>query len=110
METGSLVNLIESSSKPQTPEIGMGVTEICWTDRHAGTIISVSASGKSFKWQRDTAIRTDNGGMTDAQTYEYQPDPKGYIKTARIHKNGKYYTDGRVIQVGGRSEYYDFGF
>lgn len=110
MNTGSLVNEIYGESKQPPPEVGMGVTELCYTDRHAGTIVSVSASGKSFKWQQDIAIRTDNNGMSDSQTYEFKPDPDASIKTARQHKNGKYYTDGRVIQVGSRSEYHDFNF
>lgn len=109
-EYGSLVNLISGGAKPSTPEVGMGVTEICWSDRRAGTITWVSKSGKSFKWQQDRAIRMDESGMSDSQQYRYEPDVFASVKTARMHKNGKYYTDGRVIQVGARSEYYDFSF
>lgn len=109
-EHGSLQNLMLSGATTNKPEVGQGVTEICWTDRHAGTITSVSKSGKSFKWRQDIATRTDSNGMSDVQTYDFKPNPDSPEKTARQHKNGKFYTDGRVIQVGARSEYHDFSF
>jgi hypothetical protein len=75
--TGNLISNIMLDSEPKVPAVGMGITVLMWTDRMPGTIISVSASGKSFKYQADTATRIDENGMSDAQTYEYGPDPSG---------------------------------
>ena len=43
MAHGSLNNLLYSRSASPEPEVGMGATEICWTDRHPYTIISVES-------------------------------------------------------------------
>ena len=110
MEYGSLQNMVQGNSKQPEPKVGEGCTEICYTDRHAGTITWVSKTGKSFRFKQDTATRVDGQGMSDSQKYEYTPNPEAYEKTARLHKDGKYRCDGRVIAVGWREEYHDFSF
>lgn len=110
MSYGSLQNLIQGNSKQAEPKVGDGCTEICYTDRHAGTITWVSASGKSFRFKRDIATRKDGLGMSDAQQYTYEPDPNASEHTARLHKDGKYRSGGTVVGVGYRQEYYDYSF
>ena len=93
------------------PEVGMGCTELQYSDCHAGTIVSVSSSGKSFTYRRDSAHRTDKNGMSESQTYVYSPSPEAPLHTARLHKDGCFYTAGRTrIAVGYRKEYYDYSF
>lgn len=42
MQYGSLNNLMLTGTKGQpTPEVGMGATQLGWTDRHAYTIVEV---------------------------------------------------------------------
>ena len=111
MRTGSLYNNLFSNSANANgevkPEVGMGATYLGWTDRHAYTIIEVSASGKTIKVQRDRAIRTDKLGMSDAQSYLYTPDPNGEVRTIRLSKKG--WDKGRFA-IGFRKEYYDYTF
>src|ERR1700734_2303534 len=71
-ETGSLVNHMMSLSKLMTPEIGMGATILCWTDRHAATITHVTP--KTITVARDIATRVDSNGMSECQKYRYEPD------------------------------------
>lgn len=69
-------------------KIGDPATNYIWTDRHAGFIIDVSKSGKKVTWQRGTATRTDNNGMSDCQSYDVVPNPKGVIKEFSLRKRG----------------------
>lgn len=100
-----------------TPEIGMGATEVMYSDRVAYTIIDVhkNKDGKvtAIKIQEDNAIRTDNNGQSDVQSYRYEPNPKGEIKTATLRKTGYFRLKGpkgSIIRIGVRDAYYDYGF
>lgn len=110
-DTASVVNWLSSGTKGQpTPEVGMGVTLLLWTDRHAGTITRVSPSGKTFWFREDTAKRTDTNGMSESQTYEFTPNPDATERCARLTKSGAYKSAGTRIRVGSRSKYHDFSF
>jgi hypothetical protein len=112
-DTGSLVNLLYSGSKDQVPTIGMGATILCWTDRHAATIVEVSA--KRVGIRQDEAIRTDTNGMSDSQQYEYKPG-NGPVTYYTLRKNGAWVREGEPmkggqrITIGVRDEHYDFSF
>lgn len=115
-QTGSLMNHIMSGAKVEEPQVGMGATILCWTDRHAGTIIEVT--GKQFIMQNDKAIRTDSNGMSDNQAYRYEPNPAGVLTTFRQVTRGRakgqwrergVTTSSRVL-IGHRQAYYDFSF
>lgn len=54
--------------------------------RHAGTVIKVTRCTVTV--QEDKAIRTDTNGMSESQTYTYEPDPKGAVHVFRKTKNG----------------------
>lgn len=108
---GSLINhLSQRGGVSIQPEVGMGATNLCWTDRHAYTIIEVSKSGKTIKVQADTAIRTDGYGMTDGQSYRFEPNANGAVYTVRLTKRGWRSKEAGAFAIGYRSEYYDFGF
>jgi hypothetical protein len=97
------------------PEVGMGATICYWTDRHAGTIIAVSASGREVKVQVDKAVAKHKNIFTETQDYEYSPNPEGSIYTFTLRKNGRYVEKGSSMKgtklwVGDRREYYDPSF
>lgn len=99
-------------TKPSIPEVGMGATEVCWSDRHPYTVIEVSKSRKRCKVQADKAIRKDKNGMSDAQEYEYERDPEGAIRELSIRGDGKWKEVGctQVFLIGVREKYYDYSF
>lgn len=126
-ETGSLINHIYSiATKGQpVPTVGMGATTLGWTDRHAATVIDVFMVGKAqfVTVQQDDAKRSDNNGMSEAQDYEYMPNPYGRTDTFRFSQSGKWdhviknaetgrwkKTDGLGLRIGERDKYHDFSF
>ena len=111
IETGSLINHIKGNTIDCQPEVGMGVTELCWSDRHPFTIIDISKTGKTITIQRDKAIRLDKNGIGENQDYKYERDPNGIVYKARKNKNGFWkIINGNRILIGQREEYYDYTF
>lgn len=113
---GSLVNHVMGSSTQPTPEVGMGVTFLSYTDRSPGTIASVSKSGKTITVRPDAYRRTDSNGMSESQTYEFTPQPDAPESTYTLRKNGSWVREGQPmkggsrIAIGYRDAYYDFSF
>lgn len=126
---GSLTNrLMEAGTRGQPqPVIGMGATTTSYTDRDAGTVISIEKLGKRtlICVQRDHAKRTDANGMSECQTYDYSPNPEGarYFFTAElpdgrwseVRKNettGRWnkVECGQGLRLGERQKYHDFSF
>ena len=114
-QTGSLINHVYSRYNSFTPEVGMGATMLGWTDRHAATIVEVSADGKKVGIVQDKATRIDNNGMSEMQEYDFERgtgNPSYYT----LRKNGKWvaqgqgFKNGSRIVIGARDEYYDFSF
>lgn len=126
---GSVNNRIAENMMMPKPEIGMGVTELCYTDRHPFEVIAI-LNDKRIKVREMTAERTDTNGMSDCQKYNYVPNPDGEVKTL-VLRNGKWRDlvkeydndeNGRLIEVEtrrlgcngwliGRAEkYYDYSF
>ena len=116
-----MINKILAASTvgaPQ-PEVGMGATVLMWSDRHACTIIEVThyktgplaGQVKTVTAQRDQAVRIDNNGMSDAQSYVFLPDPNGSIGTfTHKRKTGRYERAGWTLAIGYRDEFYDLSF
>ena len=115
-ETGSLINHIMSGSQQPEPQVGMGATVLHWTDRTAGTIIEVGE--KHFVVQADKAIRTDGNGMSDAQSYRYEPNENGIRYTFKRVTRGKAKGawreggsySGYAVLIGHRDHYHDYSF
>lgn len=101
--------LIAGQTKTGFVEIGMGATQVLYSDSHAYTIIAISKSGKTITVQKDKAKRADKNGASDCQTYEFEPDPQGQTRTIRQTKNGWNWKGERFL-VGIRQEYYDYTF
>lgn len=111
VETGSLVNAIMSNGNDIEPTIGMGATELCWSDRHPLTVIDISKTGKTITLQKDNAKRIDKSGMSESQNYEYSRNPNGVIYKARKNSKGQWkIIGGHRILLGKREEYFDFSF
>lgn len=113
------MNRIFATMKSAEPVIGMGATELLYTDRHAGTIVEVSMVSGTPRvgWARDKAKRIDKLGMTDSgQQYEYERNPDAAVEYFTLRKNGSWVKlgqglkNGRVLMIGARDEYYDFSF
>ena len=104
---GSLINRMAERSKSPEPEIGMGATELLYSDRHAYTIIAKTRC--TITVQQDKAIRTDKNGMSDCQTYDFERDPEGTVKIVRKTKRG-WKSHGTRFAIGYRDEHYDFSF
>jgi hypothetical protein len=113
-QTGSLHNHIISGSNMSEPQVGMGATILYWTDRNAATITEVGKSGKIVRVVEDVAIRTDENGMSDSQTYRYEPGT-GSPRTFTLRKNGAWVEQGSSMKgtrlaIGARRHYYDYSF
>ena len=125
-QTGSLINNIMSRAVigEPTPEIGMGATMLSWTDRNPATIVSVFTKGKTLYIgvKEDDAVRTDNNGFSESQTYDFSFNPQGgmiyYRKNAKGTWEGCYINQetGRFVKghgsitIGQRSKYWDPSF
>ena len=113
--TNSLVNNIYANSRYPKPEVGMGATELLWTDRHACTITSI-INDKTIEVQRDKAIRTDSNGMSESQEYRYEPNPDAKKTIVTLRKNGRWVKkgdkmhNGTSFAIGARNEHYDYSF
>lgn len=116
MTYGSLNNLMLSNAESNTPEVGMGATQVWWTDRKAFTIVKVSADGKTVWATRDIVTRTDAGGPNNAQRYEFETDWDGETDVYTLRKDGRWIRkgmsmkNGQVLSIGVRREFYDYGF
>lgn len=103
------------SNKPKTvlnmPVIGQGATLIMLSDRHAYTIVAITASGKTVKAQRDHTKRIDSNGMSEMQEYEYSPNVNAEVESFRLHKDGSYRNKyGTKLSIGERYSYHDYSF
>lgn len=81
-ETNSLTNHLMSRQVigEPTPEVGMGVTLLLWTDRHAGTIHRIFEDkriGTVLEITADSAKIVSGSMMSEEQSYEYTPRPDG---------------------------------
>lgn len=70
-EAGSLQNLLMGNNST-VPVVCKGATLLCWTDRHAYEVMSVSKDGKRIVMQRYLPERIDSNGMSDSQEWKYE--------------------------------------
>lgn len=106
-ETGSLVNHILTESRQPIAAVGDAATVCHWTDREPATVIKVTRC--SVTVQVDAWKRTDENGMSDCQSYDYERDPNGATYTFR-KKNGRWTCNGLGLLIGLRERYFDFSF
>lgn len=105
MTYGTLTNLVYAEDKSPAPKIGDGATLICWSDRHAYTIVDVKKT--YILATRDNVERTDRNYQEGPQEYSYQTDPEAVPERANLRKDGNYYIGDQALKVGYRNEYED---
>lgn len=107
---------------PATVKVGDGVTINLWSDRHAATVIKVTA--KTVTVRRDKATLNPDfkpefipGGFAAhctnqrEQSYTYEPDEKGEVTTFHwSDKFQRYGQPGNLTLSKGRHEFYDYNF
>ena len=71
---GSLDNRLEEGKTYGKIEVGTGVTEMCYSDRHAYEVVEV-IDEKHLLIRRCKATRIDSNGMSDSQSYKYEVEP-----------------------------------
>lgn len=114
-QTPSFHNWAMAKSKQPDPIVGMGVTFLCYTDRHAGTIVRVESPSRIVV-REDHAIRTDGLGRSDQQTYRYMSNAEAAEQVFTKRKNGQWIkqgdpmTNGQVIAINVRDAYHDYSF
>lgn len=96
-------------------EVGMGATINFHSDSKAATLIQISHRGNRIVLRQDKATRTDQNGVSESQSYNYEQDPDGTIYIATLRKDGRYRLvgaskSGKTITLGVRREYYDYSF
>lgn len=113
---GSLNNRLDERVKSPKPEVGMGATEYCWSDRHAYEVIAVK-DDRHVTVRRYKCKRTDNNGMSEIQDWAFESDPDGYTaelfltnKGYWVERNGRSYANSNKWGIGVADEYYDFSF
>jgi hypothetical protein len=126
-DTGSLTNYLMSGRQNIEPTVCMGVTILMWTDRHAGTITDISGpyANRVLSIREDTATRIDTNGMSESQTYSYEPNPNGRLWTFKQNRAGRWCECVRNLKTGrwnicagggsglrldDRDAYYDYSF
>ncbi|MCK5610196.1 hypothetical protein KAR91_50445 [Candidatus Pacearchaeota archaeon] len=87
--------------------IGDGATVNMLTDKYPATVIATTPQTVTVR--RDKAIRTDNNGMSESQSYRFEPDPDGAVERFNKRKDGRYHTPGARLSPG-RDAYHDFSF
>jgi hypothetical protein len=119
---GNVINRIMEDYGKADIQIGDGATLLMWSDRHAYTIIEVEryVTGarigeiKAVVAQQDKATRLDGLGMSDSQSYTYQPNPNAEKERFTLRKDGRFRKVGSVnssvLAIGERREYYDYSF
>lgn len=93
------------------PVVGMGCTIHYFSDREAATVIEIK-SPKTVIIQVDKCTRTDKNGMSDDQSYTYEPNPSGAIFEVRLTSKGvwKILKESSTVTFGVRRKYHDFTF
>lgn len=111
-EFGSLVNLVVSSqsdlSGQAATKVGDGATILVWSDRHAATVVRVTAT--QIHVQQDKATRIDSNGLSEVQSYQYESDLTSPVVIFRKTQKGWRSRNGQSLWIGIRQEYYDHSF
>lgn len=95
------------------PQVGMGATEVMWSDRHAYTIQKVVSPRKVIV-TRDRATMRDGCTIYD-QEWDLEPTPleedgSNGITLVRTTKRWKRLNIDQTFVLGVRREYYDPSF
>lgn len=94
---GSAVNRFEEGAQIGELEVGMGATEMLYSDRHPWTVQKI-ISDKRVVVTRDKAKRVDRNGMSDCQEYSYESTPliEGVTDMHCRHPLCAHFEDGQL--------------
>lgn len=97
---------------PEGPHVGQAATICYYTDRAPATVIAVSPNGAKVTVREDKAIRTDSNGMSESQSYTFEPDSNGAVHVFHRNQFGQYKIAGGGVSLslGKRSAYHDYSF
>lgn len=127
-ETGSLVNHLYSRGTIGQPVavVGMGATELMWTDRDACTIVEVvmdKGEVKRIATTSDDSKVVSGSGHDGSAAYDHTSKPDGYRTYWRMSKAGKWESivpndvgrwvksgNGKGLRIGSREKYSDPSF
>jgi len=117
LEFGSLRNSMLARTPSEVPKVGMGATQVLWTDRVPFTVVEV-ISETEIVVQEDRPVRADKNGMSETQSYLFEPAADGDRFT--LHLIGGAWRGigvgdndpppGSVFVIGVRECYYDYSF
>lgn len=110
-KTGSLINeIMWHTINNIKPYIGMGATEVLWSDRHAYEVVKIN-DDKHIVVRRMNAINKGGFGSND---WELKSDPDGNLVFLTRYKDGWFMKNGRYkgnkFSLGYSCEYYDWSF
>ena len=98
------------------PRVNMGATQHFIADQYPFTIIEV-INDRKIVVQEDFAFRKDNNGLSESQTWVFEPDKKGAKRTLTRRKNGVWLPEGKPTRgagygftIGARRRYVDPSF
>lgn len=114
---GSLINMLYSNAEQTTkPEVGMGVTEIMYTDREPYEVIEVK-DDRHITVRKYDYQRKDSNGMSEMQEYDYVSNPNNPTVNLFLTKKGKWRErigkrelGCNVFLLGKAEKYYDYSF
>lgn len=118
-EFGSLDNYIcGKMMKEPEPAVGMGATEICWTDRHPYRITRIQNGKKGEKpilFLRRIKVEADPTARIGEQKWIYGEEIGGEeMVKFRKSRSAWYFKNGRIwgsrVLIGHAEEYYDWSF
>ena len=105
---GSFQNRIMERDTETVPEIGMGATELCYTDRYPYTVVKILSKSRIVV-QADNYEPADNEPMSN--NWKYSPNPEGTLKTLIKTKKGwKVLKGSTYFRLNMRQHYYDYSF
>ncbi len=114
---GSLVNRLSSSVKPQSPKVGMGVTEYLWSDRLPYEIVEVVDNRHITVRELKATLKPGETVFSDCQEYDYASNPGGRTRNLFLTKKGVWRErvgvrslGPTVFYVGKATKFYDPSF
>ncbi len=89
-------------SEQTKPEVGMGVSFSCWTDRYPGHISYVSPSGKLIRVRTAKHAPGPGHHYYNNPVWIITPDPEGAERVFTLRKNGRWVEKGSGMKGGYR--------
>lgn len=79
MQYGNVIHSSMQNILPPTIEVGMGATQLMWSDRYPYTVTKIMSKNK-IQVQEDTYTMKADG------SYEIKPNPDGEVKILFKHQ------------------------